>query len=99
MQVHVRPLRVRGRNLNRDELMHVPPHTGVLKVAEGRDHELGRPVVRARLIDQVSGTEADVLPQLCDARLLWAEGGKFRLAGFERIDAADYAQTWSVELA
>jgi len=99
MRVHVRPLRVKGRNLNRDELKGSPPYVGVLKVAEGRDPELGRPVVRARLIDQVSGTEADVLPQLCDARLLWAEDGKLRLAGFERIDAADYAQTWSVELA
>lgn len=98
MRAHVRPLRVRGRNLNRDELKDVPPHVGVLKVAEGRDPELGRPVLRARLIDQVSGTEADVLPQLSDARLLWAEGSKLRLAGFERIDAVDYAQTWSVEL-
>jgi hypothetical protein len=99
MRVHVRPLRLRGRNLNRDELKDFPPYMGVLKVAETRDHELGRPVVRARLIDPVAGTEADVLPELCDARLLWAEGTSMRLTGFERIEAADYMQTWTVELA
>lgn len=99
MRVHVRPLRVKGRNLNRDELKDLPPHVGQLKVAEARDHELGRPVVRARLLDTASGTDADVLPELSDARLLWVEGNKWRLTGFERIDAADFLQTWSVELA
>lgn len=99
MRVQVRPLRAKGRNLNRDELKDLPPFLGTLKVAEARDHELGRPVVRARLLDITTGTNADVLPELCDARLLWAEGKKWRLTGFERIDAADYMQTWSVELA
>lgn len=98
MRVLVRPMRVRGRNLNRDELKGLPPFLGTLKVAESRDPELGRPVVRARLIDVNMGTGADVLPELCDAKLLWAEGKRFHLTGFERIESADYMQTWSVEL-
>jgi hypothetical protein len=91
-------LRTKGRNLNRDELNDLPPFMGTLKVAESRDPELGRPVVRARLLDTTAGTNADVLPELCDARLLWADGNKWHLTGFERIDAADYMQTWSVEM-
>ncbi len=98
MRVQVRTLRTKGRNMNRDELNDIPPFIGNLRVAESRDPELGRPVVRARLLDTTAGTNADVLPELCDARLLWAEGNKWRLTGFERIDAADYMQTWSVEM-
>jgi hypothetical protein len=41
----------------------------------------------------------DVLPELLDARLLWAQDNKWRLSGIERIDDVDYAQTWSVEMA
>ena len=46
-----------------------------------------------------SGTEADLLPDLSDARLLWAENNRLRFAGFERVDNANYAQTWEVEVA
>ncbi len=70
-----------------------------LRVAEERDHELGRPVLRARLLDTQRGTEADLLPDLSDARLLWAENNRLRFAGFERVDNANYAQTWEVEVA
>jgi hypothetical protein len=98
MRVQVQTLRLRGRHLNRDELLDFPPYLGSLKVAEARDPDLARPVVRARLIDTL-GTETDVLPELCDARLLWVDGQKLRLTGFERIEAVDYMQTWVVELA
>jgi hypothetical protein len=97
MRVRVRPLRQNGRNLNRDELKDIPPHVGFLKIGESRNYELSRPMVRAQLLDAVSGVETDVLPELCDARLLWAEDKKMRLTGTERVRDADFAQTWSVE--
>lgn len=97
MRVRVLPLRRNGRNLNRDELKTVPRHVGILRVGEGRDHELGRPVVLARLLDPAGGLGTDILPELSDARLLWAEDKKMRLTGVERTKDADFAQTWSVE--
>jgi hypothetical protein len=44
------------------------------------------------------GTEADVIPELLDARLLWSSDSKMRVAGFERVGAKLYAQTWAVEV-
>jgi len=99
MRVKVRPLQMNGRSLRRDELRDLPPHVGVLKVAEARDYALSRPLVRAWLLDIMVGTETDVLPELSDARLLWAEGNTLRFVGFERIEDVNYAQTWAVEVA
>ncbi len=98
MRVKVTPMRQKGRNLNRDASRNQPKYLGDLRVEELRDPELGRPLVCARLTDMVSGIETDVLPQLGDARLLWAAKDTMRLSGFERVEGADYAQTWSVEL-
>lgn len=98
MRVRVRLLRRHGRLLHKTEQSELPGYIGDLSVAEVRDVELGRPLVRARLRDIQSGTKVDVLPELSDACLLWAESDKLRLTGFERVDDADYAQTWSVEL-
>lgn len=100
MRVHVRLLRRHGRVLKGDELKDLPPHVGMLRVDEARDHELGRPVVCARLLDPTKTSESDILPMLSDARLLWAKGTKMRLTGIERLKEpveADVAQTWSVE--
>lgn len=99
MRVKVRPLQLKGRSLKRDELRDLPPHLGVLKVAEARDYDLSRPLVRARLLDIMAGTETDLLPELLDARLLWAEDNMLRFAGFERIENVNYAQTWAIEVA
>ena len=60
--------------------------------------ELGRNVVRARLLDISKGTRTDVLPDLSDALLLWAENGKLRLTGVERVEEASFAQTWVIEV-
>ena len=98
MRVKVRPLQSKGQLLPRQLATQQPPRIGALRVAEERDHELGRPVLRARLLDTQNGTEADLLPDLSDARLLWAENNRLRFAGFERVDNANYAQTWEVEV-
>lgn len=97
MRVKVRPLRRLGRQFLHNELNALPPHVGILRVGEVRDLSLERQVVRAQLVDLRN--EADVIPVLTDARLLWAQDGKMRLTGIERIGGIDYAQTWSVELA
>ncbi len=96
MKVHVRPLRRNGRNLPMNVIRSTPPISGVLAVDEQRDIELGRNTVRARLIDDKSGN--DVLPELKGALLIWAEKNLMRMAGLERVDKADYAQTWSIEV-
>lgn len=98
MRVKVTLLQHRGRALKRKELLETPPHIGALRIKEARDYDLSRPVVRARLLDIHAGTEADVLPELSDVRLLWADGNEMRLSGFEEIEGAAYAQTWALEL-
>lgn len=97
MRVKVRPLRSKGKNLPRSHAYEAPAHVGELSVSESRDHELARPVTRARLLD-LTGTESDVLPQLSDVALLWVRNNEIRLKGFERIDDMDVAQTWVVEV-
>ncbi len=99
MRVKVRPLQTKGRQLKRSELQSSPPYMGMLKVAEGRDYDLSRQVVRARLLDITAGTETDILPELCDARLIWADDNKMRFSGFEQVDSVNYGQTWMVEMA
>jgi hypothetical protein len=84
-----------GRQFLGNEYNALPPHVGVLRVGEVRDLSLQRQVVRAQLMDLRN--EADVIPVLNDVRLLWAQDGKMRLTGLERVDSVDYAQTWSVE--
>ncbi len=63
--------------------------SGVLKVSAMRDHEPGRPVVRSRLLDETTGTEAEVLQELSDSRLLWVADAKLHLTDFERVDGWD----------
>lgn len=99
MRVKVKLLQHKGRALKRPELLDVPPFEGVLKVNEARDYDLSRAVVRARLIQATSGLQTDILPELSDVRLVWAEDNKLRLTGFEEVDGAAYAQTWVVETA
>lgn len=98
MRVKVRCLRREGHNLHSQAALAQPPCVGELTVAEGRDVELGRMVVRARLLEVRGSIESDVLPELSDARLLWVADKELRLDGFERVNNAAYAQTWAVEV-
>lgn len=98
MRVRVRRLRKQGRMLNRDELKDIPPHVGMLRVTEVRDHQLSRPVLCARLLDLTTKVDTDMLPELGDARLLEVAGRSMRLTGIERLQDADVAQTWLVEV-
>lgn len=98
MKVRVRLLRKEGRLLNRAELKDIPPHVGVLRVGEVRDHELGRPVLIARLLDPTTKVDTDLLPSLGDSQLLSVNGRQIRIAGIERLKDSDVAQTWLVEV-
>lgn len=97
MRAQVRLLSKNGRVMNRDELKDIPPFVGLLKVGEIRDPKLGRALVRARLLDPTKNVEEDLIPELDDAQLLWAEDRKMRLSGTERLKDSNVYQTWSVE--
>ena len=96
MKLQHRPRRRQVRNKPSKEHMALPPIMGLLTLHEQLDVDLGRTTVRARLVDDKSGN--DVLPELTSALLLWADKNRMRLTGLERVDKADYAQTWSIEV-
>ena len=98
-KARVRLLREHGRLIRRAPDEPWPAYIGELLVKERRDAPLRRQVLQARLFDINEGTNAELLPELMDVRLLWVENHRMRLTGFERIDGADYAQTWSVNTA
>lgn len=98
MRVKVRPLRKEGRLLVSSEQPKSPGFSGIFAVDETRDHASGRTLVRAKLTGISTGANIDVLPELLDARVLWAQESKLRVVGFERIGSIEYAQTWSVEV-
>ncbi|KPF70057.1 hypothetical protein IP84_04235 [beta proteobacterium AAP99] len=98
MYVRVRCLRSKGAVVPMEIVKTLPAVEGRLTVREERDPELGRPVTRARLLERHAGNPVDILPDLSDATLLWAEDGALRLSGIERVGKVAYAQTWAVEL-
>ena len=67
-----------------------------LRVEESFDEELRRYLRTARLVDETSVLPIPGRPELRDARLVAMSPLAFTLAGFERIEGADYAQSWIV---
>ena len=66
----------------------------IKNVLEHFDEELRRYLRTARLIDENSVLPIPGRPELRDARLVAMSPLAFTLAGFERIEGADYAQSW-----
>jgi hypothetical protein len=95
MRVRIRRLRHHGASLSSVPEARPPRQSGSLEVEEHRDLKLARTVLRARLVDEAG---IDIVPELLDARLVWAKEGHMRLSGLERIDRAEYAQTWDIEV-
>jgi hypothetical protein len=89
-------LRYRGRPLPRREWQNRPPVTGDLRVESLYDEDLLRHVRMARLVDPVRAAGPDALPTLWEPVLIAMSPQAFTLAGFERIEGADYAQSWLV---
>jgi len=86
-------LRYRGRVLPRHEWQARAPIVGDLRVEQLYDEDMLRHLRLARL---TRAAGPDALPALYDPVLVAMSPQAFTLAGFERIEGADYAQSWRV---
>jgi hypothetical protein len=100
MRFAVRHLRHRGRVIPWRDVVNRAPAVGDMRIEETRDDELRRYVRTAKLfpLDGAS-ISATALPQLHDVRVIGMSQQAFTLAGLERIDSVEYAQSWLVSAA
>jgi hypothetical protein len=98
MHVTVRKLNANGRPLFSKDPARQSVFAGMLKVVESRIHKQGRVVITATVIDAIDAN-ASPLIEIYDAVLLWADGKKMRMRGFEDLDNVQYGQTWEIEFA
>ena len=96
MRFAVLRLRYRGRPLPRREWQGRPAVVGDLRVEHLYDEDLLRHLRLARLVDPVRSAGPDALPALYEPVLIAMSPQAFTLAGYERIEGADYAQSWHV---
>jgi hypothetical protein len=97
MRVNVRPINVRGRAQRTAERKSLKAFLGELKVHERRLEYLGRAVTMAQVIDVTQTVESPLL-ELFDIGLLWVNGNKLRMRGFEIAEGVQFAQCWDIEL-
>ncbi len=67
---------------------------GDLRIEETRDEELHRYVRSAKLFPDEAVRYSVQLPELLDVGIISMSPQAFTLAGFERIEGAEYAQSW-----
>jgi hypothetical protein len=79
--------------------MNRPAVVGDLRVEQLFDAELRRYLRRARVVDVGRVKAPDELPPLYEPLLVAMSPLAFSLAGFERADGADFAQSWLVSMA
>ena len=96
MRFSILRLRHRGRPLPKREWANRTPVVGELRVEQLYDEELLRHIRIARVSSLVRVTGPEELPALYDPTLIAMSPQAFTLTGFERIDGADYAQSWLV---
>ena len=96
MRFRVLRLRYRGRPLPKNEWMNRAPAVGDLRVEQLFDDELRRYLRVARVVSVARVKDPDELPPLCEPLLVAMSPQAFTLAGFERQDGADFAQSWLV---
>ena len=96
MRFRVLRLRQRGRPLPRHEWQARPAVAGDLRVEQLYDEDLLRHLRLARLVDVARAAGPDPLPSLYDPVLIAMSPQAFTLMGFERIEGAEYAQSWLV---
>jgi hypothetical protein len=89
-------LRYKGRPLPKHEWMNSPSATGDLRVEQIFDEELHRYLRMARVVNVGRPKNTDELPPLYEPMLIAMSPQAFSLAGFERVDGADFAQSWLV---
>lgn len=98
MKVEVQPIYEKGKGTRAKERVSRPKYRGTLRVREERVQELGRMATIAALVSSTDGTDALLLPALHDVNLLYVDGGRLRMRGFELVDDVQYAQTWDVKV-
>ncbi len=96
MRFAIRPLRFRGRILPWREVINRSPLVGDLRIEECRDEELKRSLRIALLWDERSVVPSRDRPRLLDVHIIGMSPQVFTLSGFERIDGAEYMQSWIV---
>ena len=89
----VRFLRFRGRVVPARQVANQRPQVGDLRIEECHDELLKRTLRIARLVDLLHIVNQDV-PQLLDVKVVAMSPQAFTLTGFERIDEAEFAQSW-----
>ena len=96
MRVSVTKMRESGIKLSRSRLADSvrAPAEGELSMRETTNEQLHRMSLTARLDCGAYSY------YLLDARLLWIEGNRFSITGFEQVKTplgeAEYAQTWLI---
>lgn len=96
MRFQVVRLRHRGRPLPKREWGNRPPAAGDLRVEQLYDEELLRHVRIARLVSLARVVGPVDFPTLYEPVLIAMSPQAFTLAGFERVEGVDYAQSWLV---
>lgn len=96
MRFRVLRLRHRGRALPRREWQAREPRIGDLRVEQLYDDALLRHVRIARLVSYVRTVDPDDMPALYDPMLIAMSPQAFTLSGYERIEGADFVQSWLV---
>jgi hypothetical protein len=74
-----------------------PQLVGDLRIEEVRDEELRRYLRTAMLWDDLSVRPSPDRPWLYDVHIVGMSPQAFSLSGFERVDGADYSQSWLVQ--
>ena len=97
MRFAVRLLRHRGRVIPWRDVVNRVPKVGDVRIEEIRDDELHRYVRTARLFpeDGIVVVERS-LPSLHDVRVIGMSQQAFTLAGLERVEGVEFAQSWLV---
>ena len=98
MRFCVRFLRYRGRVIPWRNIANQPTRVGDLRVEETRDDDLHRYVRTAKLFPEDAVIYTAAVPELRDVRLICMSQQAFTLAGFERIEGVEYAQSWLVAI-
>lgn len=100
MRFAVRFLRYRGRVIPWRDVVNRAPRIGDLRIEETRDDELRRYVRTAKLFPLEGASFASLrLPELYDVRMIGMSQQAFTLAGLERVESIEYAQSWLVSPA
>ena len=82
------------------DVINRAPRVGDIRIEETRDDDLRRYVRSAKLYpDEVAVVHTAALPELYDVRVVAMSQQAFTLSGLERIEGADYAQSWLISPA